>query len=264
MSILGYYFRYDNKASKQYNLMIASIKTNTDNTTIDGEKEYTTLFLPCNNRFVLQGVKPKEPLSFDIEFVCDNSNQAITDLQSRNIIKWLFDRQSYHKFEIFNKDYAGVYFNCYFTKPEVIQAGVGIIGYKCTVICDSPWAWETDKQTVYNITSTPCFQNYICNSDYEDYLIPNNVQITCGTTGGTVSITNIQDNNRIFQFTGLSPNEVISVDNFGQITSSTGNKRFSNWNGKILRFVNGVNTLNITGNITKLVIDYNNPRRVVH
>lgn len=261
MSILGYPFKYDNNFSKQYGLAIASINTNKDNTIIDNEKDTTTLFLPCNNQFIIQGIKPKSPLSFDIEFISDTTNQAITPIQSHNITKWLFDRLNYHRFEIFSKDYSNIYFNCRFTKAEKINSGVGIIGYKCTVECDAPWAWEKERPSIYNITSTPSFIKYICNSDSESYLIPQNLQITCGQSGGTVSITNINDNNHIIQFYGLLANEIISLDSFGQVISSTSNKRFTNWNHKFLRFVNGDNTLNVSGDISKISITCDSPRR---
>lgn len=262
LSILGYYFKYDNQSSKQYNIWIASIKANTNNTTIDTDKDIITLYSPCDNRFIIQGIKPKQPLAFDIEFVSDRSNVAIDEFKSHNIIKWLFDRIGYHKFEISAKEYSDIYFNCRFIKAEKIQAGVGLIGYKCTVSCDAPWAWQKEDNAVYNFTSTPSFIKYICNSDYEDYLIPHKVEITCGTTGGTIAITNINDNNNVCQFTGLSANEVISIDKFCQIASSTENKRYGNWNQHQLRFINGENTLNVAGDIIKLSIVCDNARRV--
>jgi phage-related protein len=65
-----------------------------------------------------------------------------------------------------------------------------------------------------------------------------------------VSITNLDDSNRVFSFTGVSPNEVLTVNNSLQtISSSTGLIRLSYFNKHFLRLVPGVNRLRIQGNV---------------
>ena len=262
MSISGCPFKYDGIMSTQYGLIITNIDTDSKKTKIDGKKTYTTINLPSNNKFYMMGRQIKEPLTFDIEITKSESNTALSDLQQRNIVKWLFDRVGYHKFEIMNKDYAGLYFNCYFTDEESLNYGVGCIGYKFTVVCDASWAWENPKTYTYSFTTLPFTINFINNSDYEDYLYPQSVVITCGTTGGTISITNKDDNNKVVQFTGLVANEVITITDLGQISSSIGNSRINNWNGNRFKFRNKDNHLYVEGDVKTIQIAYQNVRRV--
>jgi hypothetical protein len=260
MSISGCPFKYDGIMSTQYGLIIVNIDTDSQKIKIDGKKTYTTINLPSNNKFYMMGRQVKEPLSFDVE-IAKKDGTTLTDLQQRNVIKWLFDR-GYHKFEIMDKEYAGLYFNCYFTDTEALNYGVGCIGYKFTVTCDAAWAWETPKTYTYSFTTLPSTINFISNSDYEDYLFPQSVAITCGTTGGTISITNKDDNNHLVQFTGLSANEVITLDDLGQISSSTGNSRINNWNGHRFKFRNKDNHLYVNGDVKTIQITYQNVRRI--
>ena len=264
MSISGYYFKFDNISSKPYHLIIANIKTNSTETVIDGKKEYQTMML--QNRFHIMDRKIKEPLTFEMEIVSDTSNLAITDNQHRAITKWLFDRMQYHKLEIMSETYEDVYFNCTLTESKKYEYGVGLIGYYCTVTCDASWAWEREKTNSYTITSSPYSFNFINTSDDEDTMHPY-VVITCGSTGGTISITNLEDVDddgvsNVIQFTGLSANEVITIDNLGQVTSSTGNSKYDTWNHNRLNLISGDNHITITGDVTKLAITYQNARRI--
>jgi len=262
MSISGCPFKYDGIMSTQYGLIITNIDTDSKKTKTGGKKTYTTMSLPSNNKFYLLGRQIREPLSFDVEITKNESNTELSDLQQRNIIKWLFDRVTYHRFEIMDKAYSGLYFNCYFTDEEALNYGVGCIGYKFTVVCDASWAWENQKTYTYSFTTLPSTINFINNSDYEDYLFPQSVAVTCGTTGGTISIANTNDNNNTVQFTGLSANEVITMTDLGQILSSTGNSRIDNWNGKRFKFKNKDNHLLVTGDVKTVQITYQNVRRI--
>ncbi len=262
MSISGCPFKYDGIMSTQYGLIIANINTDYKETKLDGNQVYSITYIPATKKFYLSDRKIEEPLSFDIEITSNESNKYLSILQQRNIVKWLFDRVSYHKFEIMDKDYAGLYFNCYFTDSESLNYGMGCVGYKFKVVCDASWAWENQKTYTYSFTTLPSTVNFINSSDYEDYLYPQSVVITCGTTGGTISITNKDDNNYVVQFTGLVANEVITITDIGQILSSTGNSRIDNWNGHRLKFKNKDNHLLVSGDVKTIQITYQNVRRI--
>ena len=113
----------------------------------------------------------------------------------------------------------------------------------------------------YNSIATPFSFDFINNSDDEDIMRPK-LQFICGSTGGDISITNITNNNNIISFTGLSANEIITIDEFGQLSSSTGENRYNNWNKNRLYMLFGKNQINVTGNITSISITYQNARRV--
>jgi hypothetical protein len=266
VSISGCPFKYDGIMSTQYGLIITNINTDYNKTKLDGSQVYSTTYIPATNRFYIFDRKIKEPLTFEVEITSNESNKYLSVLQQRSIVNWLFDRASYHKFEIMNKDYAGLYFNCYFTDTETLNYGMGCMGYKFTVVCDAAWAWENPKTYTYSFTTLPSTVNFINNSDYEDYLYPLKTIITCGATGGTISITNKNDNNKAVQFTELVPNEVVTINDINQVISSTGINRYDNWNKNLLRFANINNQRNnylyVTGDVKKIDIEYQNARRI--
>lgn len=253
----GNYFRFDGTLSKQYDLRIVNIDTKTTGLLLDQERKYINTNLQSGTTFHTLGRKITDPFSFDIEIYTQN---GLSMLQQRQIEKWLFDRMQYKKLEIINKDYADIYYNCRLIKPE-LNNYFGMMGYKCTVVGDSPWAWENEKTVSYSIVTVPSVLSFTNISDDEYVMIPKLV-ITCGTTGGTISLTNITDSNNLIQFTGLSENEIITIDKYGQMSSSTGNSRYDNWNGHRLNLVSGVNQLSVNGNISKVDIIYQNVRRV--
>jgi hypothetical protein len=75
--------------------------------------------------------------------------------------------------------------------------------------------------------------------------------------GGNITLTNIQDNNRQFQLTGLLANEVITINNDLQIiTSSLGLPRLSNFNLNWFRLLPNLNTILVQGNISNLSMTY--------
>ena len=74
---------------------------------------------------------------------------------------------------------------------------------------------------------------------------------------GDITITNRSDNNRVFSFTGLSPSEILTVDNsLQQISSSTDLKRMSNFNKKFFRLIPGINTIRFKGNVSSIAMTY--------
>jgi len=114
--------------------------------------------------------------------------------------------------------------------------------------------------SLYNNISHNVFVN---TSDYNEYMIPSLTTITCGTVGGNISVQNTDDvNSNQITFTGLSPNEIITIDEFGQMQSSTGLNRYDNWNGKRLHLISGDNHINISGDVVRLDISYQNVRRI--
>jgi hypothetical protein len=81
--------------------------------------------------------------------------------------------------------------------------------------------------------------------------------LTVNDFGGDVFIENEEDGGRIFSFTDLQTNEVITIQNDYQIiSSSTGLKRLGNFNKHWLRFLPGKNTLHITGSVASISNTY--------
>ena len=207
------------------------------------------------------GTSQSPVLEFDLEFT---SPDEITSVESQSIQNWLFGKQGYKKLQIVQNDMQSVYFNCFLTSPKVMKSGRKIHGFAAKVVCDSPFAWEFDKTLTLTyvdpvVSDTYNFYNY---SDNSDYLYPDMV-VTMNGSGGSASIINSSDNSREFLIEDLSPSEVVTISNdLGIITSSTGILRLSNFNKKWFRFVQGSNSLAISGEIASIVYTYKLARKV--
>ena len=196
------------------------------------------------------------PLTFPLTFATSN---AISGMERSAISSWLFGRSGYKKLKIIQDDLNGAWFNCFLTNPEPYYVGNVNIGFRATVVCDSPFAYsplKTIRRTfVGNNVVQYDFTLYNGSAD-DDYLYPN-ITFGLNTVGNSFSITNIDDNDREFLFTNLMPSEWIIVDNDRQIvTSDTGLLRLDNFNLHWLRLVPRANRLHIESGIGTFEITY--------
>lgn len=207
------------------------------------------------------GVEQTPVLQFGITFF---SPDEITADMAQLIQRWLFGQRNYKKLQIVQDDMLDVYFNCVLTEPNMVKVGGVVTGFTATVVCDSPYAW-TFEETLTKTYATPEVSDifYFYNlSDDVYYLFPQ-LDITLNGSGDTVSILNITDNNREFLFSGLTPGEVLSVDNdLKIITSSSGLLRLPLFNKNWFRLLNGVNQLKITGNVEEVIFTYRFPKKI--
>lgn len=255
MDITGNYFTYDGKSSSDYgDFVIASINTNNSKAEFEENATYTTTSLPYSKEFSIVNIEHKKPLSFNFEIL---RKQSFSFSEQREIIRWLFDRENYKKlyFET-DADLDGIYYNCILTAEKKIEIGGELYGWQVTCNCDSPWAKE-DKTITYTTPTTFTLTN---DSDYVGYTIPN-MKITMGNSGGTITVKNITDS-KTMQFNNLMALEQITIDKFGQITTTTQNNRYSVFNKKYIQLISGNNQFTCTGNIASIQFNYEIARRV--
>lgn len=264
MFFSGNSFIYNNKSSDLYGLYFANVNLTPTNY-FGGDIEFSNLSLKRSGKQYRLDTKYNKPLTFDVEIL---SEYLITQNILHEINAWLFNQLDYKKLYVNDEDYTyhNIYFNCYFTNVERIEGcigdqGHGIYGFKCTMICDAPWAWE-DEQT---ITYTAPFSSYLIfnnNSDCNDYMYPK-VQLKTGLTGGDVTIQQVTDGNRLTTFTGLSANETIIMSVEPKlVTSSLLLNHYETFNKNWMRFLVGENRFTITGDVTEFKITYSNTRAV--
>ena len=68
----GNYFKYDGILSKEYDLKIVNIKTDSTDLALDGEREYITTNLQTGVKFYDLGRKITKPFQFPIEIYTQN------------------------------------------------------------------------------------------------------------------------------------------------------------------------------------------------
>ena len=256
MAFYGRSFMYDGVPSETYGLYIADIDANAINVSMGSSSmdiREQKIFRKATPYFY--GGTPSPKLSFDMSVFSEGE----IDASSFQLIqKWLFSSRTYKTLQIDQPDIQDVYFRAILNDPKINRVGNLLQGLSFSVICDSPYAFRFPKTTTYTYTtsivdSTETFYNE--SDDTGDYLYPSSLVITMNTEGGDITITNLDDSNRVVNFVNLSANEILTISSTYQtIESSTGLLRLSNSNKKFLRLVSGVNRLRVQGNVASVAM----------
>jgi len=254
---------YDSIPSETFNLEILGLDTTGAESPNDGSGKLSIVeqYIYGRPKPYFYGVYFNSRLSFPVSFF---SPTEVTAVDLSYIQRWLFARSGYKQLAIIQPDMDDVYFNCILTDPQVVRRGNLIYGVNGTVNCDSEFAWTYPKTLSYSYSSAPSGSGLIFynNSHYDGYLYPS-MTFTMKSGGGDLTITNTSDNSRQFIFTSLGSGEIITIDNDKKIISSSlGYRRLANFNKNFMRFVPGVNSLSITGNIGAMTITYQFARRL--
>lgn len=204
----------------------------------------------------LYGTTATPHLEFDMTLLAE---EELTAEDFEGVQKWLFGQDGYKTLQVDQYDMQSVVFYAILNSPEIIRVGNKIQGCKFHVVCNSPFGFTFPKVTSYTygssvVNATETFYN--SSDDTANYLYPTCV-ITMNNIAGNITITNQEDNNRVFEIVNLHANEIITINNSLQtISSSTGLKRLGNFNKHWLRFVPYLNTLHIQGNVANIELTY--------
>ena len=254
-------FVYDSIDSDTYGLQIASIEVGgMSSNKASGNTEILETFIYKKPKPYFYGIQYTSRLEFPVAFFSENE---ITASMLSFILNWLFNKSSYRNFAIMQDDMDEYYMQCIFTDPVVRRIGNVVYGVSGTCKLDSQFAYTRSKTITYTnpLPTSITFQN---NSHCDNgYLYPT-LNFTMGTSGGNLSMTNANDDDRIFSFTGLLGSEIVNVNNdLGIITSSTGSPILSKFNKNFLRFVPGVNVLAVSGSsVSTLSLTYQFLRQI--
>lgn len=265
MSFYARNFIYNGVMSQELGLTISS--ANAESTT-DSGSNVNPIIQKIYRRPVnyLLGVEQAPNLTFPVSF---NSESKINAVLAAKVELLLFGKMGYKKLQVIQPDMSDFYWNCFLTDPQLKTVGGEIVGWDATVNCNAPWGFSFQKTAIYPTSSTfytPPIANiqiaYNNRSGNNDYSYPI-IEFTMGVAGGSFGIINTSDDNRTFSFTGLSANEVITVDNDLQIiTSSTGLYRLNKFNKKFLRLVYGLNNLVFNGGVKQVKIKQTNAQKI--
>lgn len=257
MGFLGNYFIYNDVSSKDFDLILVSINGNSNEIPSGSGIEIQSTSVMKNPRKLFLGVKENQSLEFPIEIVSKEPVDLPTFLR---IKQWLFGNPGYHKLQIEDEWYSDFYFNCILNPSEDIKFGGEYFGLRCNVECDSPYAYTFPKTKTYTFDSSVINYFEFDNFSAEVYGLRPIIEFKMSKSGKEFSIKNWATS-REFKMTGLSPNEVITVDNQNEIiTSSTNLNRFKNLskgkNQGYFSLAHGLNKLECHGLLEYLKITY--------
>lgn len=242
------HFTFENTHSSKHNLIIAHLGTRGDASTPAFAETQVISDRPANRIApYIYGNRKAADLRFPLEIFSSKSH-AYTLEEVRKIQSWLFARATAHDLTIEDPHRGNRTYNCFLTNPRQVTVGNQVIGWRFTVYCTAPYGLTDEVETIFDLTNNPDSTTIEFNneSDIEDYLHPF-MEIET-SEGGTIAIENISDNNRIFEITGLSAKNIISIHNDTKIITDTlGDPVFQNFNLNWLRFIRGKNALSVTG-----------------
>lgn len=168
---------------------------------------------------------------------------AITEVEKRNVAKWL--RQNQYKDLYFTNNTDRI-FRCICINGSDFIHNCNNQGYiTIQMKCDSPYSYSgTYISPVYSCSGTTNIQ--LENAGDVD-LFPEISILKSGA--GDIQIYNQTNGNELFEFTGLSDNEDLYIDNEKEVivTDIIGTYRYSNFNDNYLKLVYGVNNLQVVG-----------------
>lgn len=299
MEIYGNSFTYAGTSSQSDKLVIANVDTSRYQL-IAGETSSNTVFSRRGKLQYYTGTDySKSAISFEADIVTEDGS-PIPSSSIRRIEKWLFNKQGYSKLYIDGcpdddpeedaqqdsdddaddngsdnsdpgvdqndgedpePDPLMLYFNARFTNPSAIEGNGGVIGYTCTVECDSLMLWE--DPTVISVTSNLAENesdviDITVDTDLKDYVYPK-VTFEMGSSGGDLIVANNSDiPARITEFSDLPASLVFIMDSSINYISGQNYTRFTGKN--FIRLVDGVNHLSVVGNLKKITIQFQNRR----
>jgi hypothetical protein len=254
MSFYGSSFTYNGVPSEVYDLRILNFNASSPSDSPAGsDVNIVEKWVYRQDHPYYFGRIYQTPLEFD--FTVGSFNSIPADMRSA-AESWLVGQMSYQPLQIIQDDMANTVFNVIFTKASTTYIGNVNFALNLHARCDRPWGLYYPPRIVKNYIVEPMIDQFIYNnqSDNPDYNKPQ-IVFTMNNSGGDFTITNYSDNSRQFIFTGLYPNEIMTIDNDLEIISSNlGYLRMGHFNKKFFRMVQGVNDLIIKGSISKFIM----------
>lgn len=250
MAFYGCQFSFDEVPCFEYGLMVYDIDSPNENGKFSTGAKIIEDRTAWRSTPLHYGATFNEPLTFSFVFGADinsiDKKHHLDRWEMETIASWLTGHDKYKYLEIEQPDMEAVRYKCIISDLEYTTYGKMPWAFKCTVTCDSPYAYLYPEQFTFNVadTLTTTFDNRASCKYYYPKL-----KITV-TKGDSFTVINHSDNDREFTLTKLPNSQIeINVDNENEIiTNSMSLNLYDGFNYKFFRLVNGYNDLEFKGN----------------
>lgn len=149
---------------------------------------------------------------------CDRATEEISLEDARDVMRWL-NRKGFHKFNLIDNEYSGIYFMASFNVSKIEMDG-RLVGFELELITNRPYALA-EEVTVKVDTEAGEIINIYNKSDDEGYVYPN-MEIIVKESGDLKITNHIEDRTMIIK--NCVVDEVITIE-YPMISSSLGDKR---------------------------------------
>ena len=198
------------------------------------------------------GTKYEDKLELEMVFGVNqrrlDEEKYLDRFEINEIATWLTGHNDYKWLEIDQLDTQHYRYRCMCTGLSIISYGRVPMALQATFICDSPYAYMYPQEFTYTVNGTLTI-SFFNQSSVNGYYMPD---LEISQAGGTFSIKNVTDGNRIFSLTGYPASCThVYVDNdHGVITNNQDLNLYPYFNYNFFRLKRGFNELQITGSGT--------------
>jgi phage-related protein len=259
VTIQEYNFIFNNTSNKEHGVILCKFDNSTPSSN-DEEVGINTSKTYGSDIFHLINIDYSNPLKFQLT-ICKDNGTYFNSIEQRAIKKWLCRTDGYHWLQIDQNDLSEIRYKCIITFGEMVDIGGKNGGMRFNVQCNSPFPFSRETKKTYTCASGTLSFNFYCNSDFADgdKLLYPSIKITSNTTG-TIQIKNNSTNETLI-ITNCTSGEVITISDDEIPTTSTNRAIIDNWNYNTIYFIDGTNSITITGNCT-VEFTYSYSRRV--
>ena len=230
-------FLYDNEKLSDYEMILCKFDSGTMETvSIGNNLVFNTVKSNYSDRNYLASITYEEPLTatFQIcKYNCYEESTSISSEELTSLLRWLSKRDGFHKFEIYQKGYEGIYFYGSFNNIQQIKIGGETYGLELTFITDSPYGYENIG---FDFTTTASVGYNIFNMSNETgHLYPKVFTCKCLESGDLQIHNSIED--RITELKNCVKDEVITMDGNHKVieTSVSTHKLYNDFNYNYFR-----------------------------
>lgn len=172
----------------------------------------------------------KQTLTISLKIVKTDIESEFSYEDRLNIMEWLCPDDEFHEFT--SEDFQDLVFSFQFNKSSfqsfVVGAGILTIEGESNL----PYAMSEVIYTEIDLSTNTTSQHIqlMNNSNIYKSYTPQTIEFSLVGSQTSFKIINRSNGDRVFEFTGLTALETVSVNSKKQIISSTGNERISKFN----------------------------------
>lgn len=255
MSFYGDSFIFNGVPCEEFGMMLYDVGTGNSPTQFASNSKFFEDRIARRYDPLFYGSTQNDQLTFTMTFGLNpdfvNDDRYFDRYDFQKIASWLTGINGYRKLIILEPGLEDKYYNVRISDLATVVAGCYPQVFTCKVTCDSPFAYMTEKEFVFeNADGDEMTVNVFNSGSYNGYYYPKMMIELNGSD--SVSFCNTSDHDRTMSFANIPSgysNETLLIDNLNQIILADDNfYPFSN--KKFLRLVRGDNKIKITGKCT--------------
>lgn len=275
VDIYGSHFEYAGVSSGRYGLIMANVNTERY-IGLGGTTSSISVFdKHANVRYFIGDDYRDSQMVLDIDIITERETPLLKE-EIREINRWLFYRGEYKKLyinraydednhfvEIIDGQEKRLYLNCRFLNPIKLEYNGGVVGFRVRLEADSNMFWQdpiSAEVTINNPEQSSVKEIPLVVRTDGNMPIHPKVTITMGSAhGGDVEITNLSDmDSAVTGLVGLPKSGIIIIDSG---VNKVNDQYYAKMSPAIFpRLVDGVNTIRIKGNVSKIKYEFQNRR----